>query len=103
MPPDGQIDFSQGGFHTPPYQSKICFANISVFELGRQMLMRCRGFSNDHHTRGILIQTMDDARTNLSAKGRQIGTMVEQSIDQSARQMARGGVNHQAGGLVDNH
>ena len=46
------------------------------------------------------IQPVHDARPQLAADAAQIGEVMEQRVDERARRVARAGVHHHAGRLV---
>src|SRR5689334_3810736 len=71
-------------------------------ELLRQPLMSAIGFGYDQQARRVLVDAVDDAWACHSADpGQPTLTMMKQRIDQGSVQIARGRMDHQAGGLVD--
>ena len=56
-------------------------------------------FRHHHDSRSVLVQPLHDAGPR---RLRQLGTVMQQGVDQGAVGVARAGVNHQARGLVDN-
>jgi hypothetical protein len=59
----------------------------------------CTG--GDEAAAGVLIQAVDDARALLAADAREGGAMGKQGVDQGVARVARGGMDYEAGRLVD--
>ena len=73
-----------------------------VGELLGQMAMGDIVLSDDHDAGGVLVQPVDDAGSAYAADaGEAVAAMMDQRVDQRARPVAGGGVNHEAGRLGD--
>ena len=75
-----------------------------VGELLAERTMRCVGLGHDHEAAGVLVEPMHDARAFHAADaGETVAAMRDQRVDQRAGRVSRGGVDDQAGGLVDDN
>ncbi len=59
-------------------------------------------FSNHQAAGSILVQSMDNTGSKLTADPGKIPTMMEQAMDQGPLPMSPGRMNHQPGGLGQN-
>ena len=75
----------------------LCFANCADKPFVRDV-----GLGDDQQPRRVLVDAVDDARPRDAADpGQPPRAMVEQRVDQGAVEIARGGMDDHAGGLVD--
>ena len=73
-----------------------------VFELTGQMLVGLVILGGDHHTGGVLVETMNDAGPQLATNTREILAVMQQSVDQRAALVSRRRVHHKMSRLVNN-
>ncbi|MPM72747.1 hypothetical protein SDC9_119723 [bioreactor metagenome] len=73
-----------------------------VSQLFGQGLMGFIVFCDHQQTRGVLIDPMDNARTDHAIDRRQVRQMIQQRVHQRAVLVSRRRVNHQPHRLVDN-
>src|SRR5438105_1004455 len=82
--------------------SRACKAWRGKAEIARQGAMGGLGLGNDEEPARVLVETMHDARPAHSADPGEAGTaMRQQRVNQGALWIARRGMHHQAGRLVD--
>src|SRR5271169_3609345 len=64
--------------------------------------MRALGLGDDHQPAGVLVEAMDDAGPSHAADAGKAGAaMRDQRVDEGAVGVSRGGMDDEAGGLVD--
>jgi len=72
-------------------------------KLLREALMRAFGFRNHQQARCVLVDAVNNARPLDAANAREIVGMCEQRVDKRAVPIARGRMNDEAYGLVDDN
>ena len=87
--------------HHAPHQRDVLLLDLAIVELARQLLMGGIVLGHDHHAGRAAVQPVHDAGPQLAADAAEIFHVVQQRVDQRAGGMARAGVDHHAGGLVD--
>ena len=84
-------------------QSNVTPFDRMVLELAGQRVMGRFILGGDKHTRSILVQPMDNPRTQLTTNACQVLTMAQEGIDQGSTMMARGRVYNHSGRFVNNN
>src|SRR4029077_3717351 len=77
-------------------------ATAVIGELRSQRRMRAIVLRHHHEAGRILVEPVDDAGPTLAADaGQAVAAMGDQGIDQRSGPVARGGMNDETGGLID--
>ena len=97
MTADGRVDGAASDDHAGD-DGLIDAADAARLELGNQIGVRFQGLGHHHQAGGVLVQAVHDAGARHIGQMRHV---VQQRIEQGAVLVAGGGVNHQAGRLVD--
>jgi hypothetical protein len=98
--PDGAIDAKLSG-HRSVNECKIEFLDPTVGKLTSHGAMGTVVLCGNYESRRASVEAMDDAGTSHAADPAEIGTMVEQCIDQRPRGMRRRGVDDHVGRFID--
>ena len=106
--PDCQVNHPLGFFRDPPDQRFIDPVNGMALKLVDQVRMGLILFGHDHDARGVFVQPVHHPRPFLSSdvgeRPRLGFEVVQQGIDQGARPIAGGRMDHQAGLFIqDQH
>ena len=83
-----------------PHEGKILFANPPFLKLQDQVTKCLLMLCDDHHSRGILVQSMDNPGAPLSADPLETRAMMEKGIHQSATSSSCGRVDYHTCGLI---
>ena len=83
----------------------VCHSTVNplhaaVLQLLHQVVLRGQRFGHHHQAAGVFVQAVHDAGARHLA---QFGAVREQAVEQRARPVAGGGVNHQTGGFVQHN
>ena len=100
------VDGAAWTFRYPPDESEIAAAQgpcaAVVGELPRERAMGPIRLGNDKQPAGILVQPVHDARPLFASDAGEGGAAVrDQRVHQRARAIARGGMDHEPGRLVE--
>lgn len=99
-PGDRRLDAQRTGVQMAPYQRRIGPMDPARSDGSAELAVSKVGLGDDHQTRGVPVEAMDDSRPTLGAAG-QSSAASDQRIDKGVVPVAGGGVNYQAGRLVD--
>ena len=98
----GASTVPSAAFGTPLDDRQIAAVDAVRGELLRQAFVGDVGLGDHQQPRRVLVDAVDDAGPRDAADARQAaGAMVEQRVDQRPVAIAGGGMDDQAGGLVD--
>src|SRR5262249_13982344 len=61
---DGSVDLARIAFDAPAEEGLVKFLHPAFAEMFRECAVRARRLGDDHHSRGVAVQTMDDAGAN---------------------------------------
>ncbi len=101
VPADGALDFAFGGFGDGPYEGFVGAFDIPGGEGGGEGGEGLLGLGDDHHAGGVAVKAVDDAGPAFAADaGEFVSAMGEERVHQGAVFVAGGGVDDEAGGLV---
>ena len=90
------------GFHVPPDEGVVAPARGLVEELQAQCRLGLRGLGGDDEARRVFVDAMDEAHGGVVGVISGVVAQVPgQGVDQRAGVVAATGVDHEAGGLVD--
>ena len=84
MPSDGRIDQTFLFAKLTIGDGQICLLYSPILKLLGQFMVSLVIFGNDHDSRCILIQTVNDTRSDDTIDPSKILTIIEERIDQSA-------------------
>ena len=82
-------------------KSEIDFIDGAGFKLFSQLMKSFVIFGNDHDSRSILIQPMDNSRPQDTVDPSEVFTMIKKGVDQCARRISVGGMNDHSRRLVN--
>ena len=99
-PGDRRVYAHRTGVQMAPYQRRVAPMDPARGDGGAEPSVRQIGLGNDHETRRVPVQPMDDSWSPLGPSG-EGGTPSDQRVDEGVVPMARCRVNYQAGRLVD--
>ena len=99
-PGDRRIDADRGGVEMAPGQCRIGTMYPARGDGGTEPPVSQVSFGNDHETGGVPVQPMNDPRPPRGPAG-QGRAPSDQRVDEGVVPMARGRVDNQTGGLVD--
>ena len=103
MPRNGGADVAFGARHHATDDGEVDFLHRSPGKLIRERDMGFVILGHHQAAAGFLVEPMDDARSRHAADAAELpGAMMEERIDQRVRLIARRGMHHQTGGLVQN-
>lgn len=101
VPSDRRSDMARSRFRMPVHQREINLLYLPVVKLRSQGLMgTIRSRYHDQATR-VTVETMNNARTDISVQGGQSSEVMQQSIHERALMLPGTGVDNHACGLVD--
>ena len=102
MAGDWGVDFAAGNRKAPANDCLIGFLNLAGGKLRGQSEMGGVVFGHHQAAAGFLVKAMDDAGAGHAADAAELaGAMVQQGVDQSMTGMSGGGVDDEAGRLVE--
>ena len=101
MPADRSVDRAAGTFEGPGDEREIDFLYLALGELPRELLVRPVIFRDDETTARLLVETMNNAGTLLSADPGEAGAMMEQGVDQGMRLVSGAGMHDQPRRFVE--
>lgn len=90
-----------GGAGLSADHRKISFFRGAFGKLPRQGGMRRIVLGNKNATARVLVQTVHHARSHRVSAARKFAGMMKNRVDQCARPISCGGVDHQPGGFVE--
>ena len=100
VPCDGAVDDTGRGAGASAHDGEIRFARRAVGKLARESGVRGIIFRDEDATAGVLVETVDDAGAQDMTAGGNARAMVEDRVDQRALPVTRGGMDDEAGRLV---
>lgn len=96
-------NFRGGRNRHAPDDRPVDTVDVMRGELGDQPLVSRLGLGSHQHAAGVLVQSMNDARTAGVADPRQpVAAMGEKGVYQRPIRIARGGMDHEASRFIDN-
>jgi hypothetical protein len=103
MPSNGLIDRPFVFFRISIRQRLVKLSNLMPLELLRQTPMRRIGFGYQQQAGGLLIQAVDDPRSQDAADAGKVPAMEKQGIDHGSPAMSRRRMDNDSRRLIDHH
>ena len=91
----------RGRLKVPDDEREIDFLYLALGELSRELLVRRVIFRDDETTARLLVETMNNAGTLLSADPGEACAMMEQGVDQGVRLVSGAGMHDQPRRFVE--
>ena len=102
MATDGAVAFTGDAAEDSGAEGAIDFLYLAFGENLRELFVGLVGFRDENHAAGVLVEAMDDAEAFAApAPGEVRAAMVDERVDQRAGPVARGGMDDEAGLLVE--
>ena len=100
MAKNGAIDDGHGRLWNPVHQGQITLAHLPRLELVRQLGMGSLVLGDHYQSRGVLVQSVHDARPSRSAETIDIGAKRQHRVDQCTVGTPRSRMNCESGRLI---
>ena len=97
MAPDRRVDLAAGG-DAPVHERQVLALHRARGELAHESGLRLRRLGDDQQTRGVIVETMDDAGTRDAGER---GSMVDERVSERAVEVPGARMNDQARRFVD--
>ena len=98
---DREHDFALADARDPGGERQVLLAERPSPHLAREHLVGTVRLRDQEHPRRVAVETVDDPGPQLAADAGQVADVVEEGIHERARRVARGGMDDEAGRLVD--
>ncbi len=102
MPADRRLDLPRLGWKVAEDERQIFFLDCSSLKLPGQIFLGLGSFGDDHGSRSIFIEPVNNSGPDLSADGAQIRAVMEQRIDEGAATVTGGRMNDKPRLFIDN-
>ena len=88
-------------FRRAVYICEVCFLDLAVLKLFGDFPLGAVILRDDHYTRGVSIESMHDAGTELAESAGQLVGIEGQCVDEGSASVAPGGVDEDIGLLIE--
>ncbi len=102
MAPDRPVDNAFVSYHITPGYRDIFLLDYTILKLQDQVVIGGHILGDDHHTRGVFVQSVHDTRTPDTADTFNLGAVMQQCVYDRTAPMTRCGVDRNSRGFIQN-